>query len=285
MKRTAIMTVSGLLLAMTPTATLVTQAGAADSAKVTFIHLSTWAAGQDNPMAVCVDGTKIEGPQAEGLFNVTDSSAELVLTPGVHTVAFIQDGYWNGTDCGGEGAIVQSFTVAAGDNVTIGLDEFKPNGDVNDPSYITVWNDMASCIEPGKARIGARSTAVAYTEGGPSPVSVWGEVGGTVTMVAEGLEYGDQAGKMVSAPATYVDLTASADMVDEKLAVAGDVTLQPGTGRMAYVYGGTDGDVGIFVGPVMNPGTCQIPSTTTTSTTSTTLPAVRSQAVTPRFAG
>lgn len=285
MRRTAIMTAVGLLLAMAPTATLATQAGAADTATVTIIDLNTYAADHDNPGYICLDGTKIDGPETDGVFNVTDSSAALTVTPGNHTINFVPESAWAELGCDAPTGVEGTFSVMAGDNVTVGVNDFGPSEDEQGGDLLIVWKNMNDCIEQGHARIGVRNAATTRTEGGLSTVSVKADVDGTATTIAGNLGYGDQSKQEPSAPIGYTGISAVADMGGDELASAGNLGLEVGDGQMLYVYGGGDGNVGVFVAPTMHPGLCDLPSTTTTSTTSTIPPATQAQTVTPKFTG
>lgn len=287
MKKTAILSATGLLMATVPTVMVSSQAVAADSAKATIIDLSTYSADEDFPGYLCLDGEKLEGPRSGGMFHVTDSVGPLELTPGSHELAFVQEFAWSDElGCGDEEVLASPFSVDAGDNVTVGVSSFNPVEDSDFPA-VMVWDNMPTCTEPGHARIGVRNAAVAYAEGGWSPLSVAGDVDGENGPIADGLEWGDQSRLDTVAPVEFVDVTVTADYMDDKLVVDGNVSLDPGDGQMLYLYGGFDGDVGIFAGPKMHPGVCGQVSTSIAPTTSTTSTIVEQQAqrITPRFAG
>jgi hypothetical protein len=227
-------------------------AGVAGSGEVTIVHAATFDAGTDFPVTVCVDGEVLIEE-----FNTTDIEGPLTLPAATYNVQIFAP---NQTDCVGDPALAADITVADGDDVTV-MAYWGPEGPA-----VTVLENDTSCVEAGQGRVTARHAA------GAGPVDV--TVGGAA--VLSGLAPGGQASLDVPAgayPGVEVVLAGTTDVVLD----LGTVTAVENVNLVAYVYGGADGDVGVFTDEIPLE-TCPEPITPTTA-------APPAQVATPRITG
>jgi hypothetical protein len=231
------LTLVALLLPVLPA-----QAGVA-VASVTFVNAVTYDAGQDFPLTVCLDGVAQGEELSTGTF-----LGPVDIAPGDYFVSFVQ-----GTDCTDDGFVEDTITVPADGNITVmawwGLD---------DRGISVLANDI-SCIDEGLARITLRHAGAATA----LDMSVTPE-GGTSTEIITGVDVGDQGTADLAAGPYSSGLIETVGGVP--VIALGSQTLEPGSAYTLYVYGGNDGDIGYFLGPVVPLDPCAEPTSTSTST-------------------
>jgi hypothetical protein len=228
-------------------------------ASVTFVNAITFDSESDFPLTVCLDGVA----QGEELSTGT-ALGPVDIAPGEYDVAFVQGG-----DCSDEDPFAEGTVTFAPDaNVTV-MGFWGSDG----RGVVSLPNDT-SCIDSGLSRFTFRHAAatdavdVTVTPASGAPIDA-----------ATGLEVGQQAiTDLPSGDYTGGAVTATSD--GDPIAALGAATLADGESRTAYLFGGADGDIGIFFTPVVQLEVCAAPPSSSTTTT----PAVQA-ATQPKFTG
>jgi hypothetical protein len=196
-------------------------AGQSEGGQVTIVHAATFDAGTNFPVTVCVDGEVFLEE-----FNTTDIAGPVDLPAANYDVQIFAPPQ---ADCDGAADIQGDLGVAPGADLTA-MAYWGPEGPA-----LAVLNNDSTCVDPGNGRVTARHAAGA----GPVDVTVSGAV------VLSNLAPGGQASLDVPAgdyPGVEVVLAGTQDLVLD----LGTITVVEGVNLVAYVYGGGDGEVGVF---------------------------------------
>ena len=270
MKRLAVLAVVAVVALGLMPAT----AGAGASAgtgQVTIVHDATVNAdtpAPNTPVTVCVDGEPIAG--VDEPFAWGDILPPLTLPAGTYDVAVF---FGVVPGCNSKTTLADELTVEPGDDITVAAIYVSSDG-----PELVVWPNDNSCYEPDTARLTVRHGA--YTGGA---VDVVATIGGTPTVVVEGLLPGDQAITDIPAPLAATDVVVtSAGNPDDVFIDLGPVTFEPGINYVVYAGGGLDGPAGAFVDPITL-APCVTPTTAPAPTTEA--PAAAAVTAAPKFTG
>jgi hypothetical protein len=224
---------------------------------VTFVNAITYDAENDMPMTICVDGDLI----VEDL-STTEFFGPVDIAAGTYVVDFMQD-----TDCADDPFASGSVTIEPGADATI-MGWWGVEG-----RDVTLFDNDLSCTESSRftLRHGAATDAV--------DMSVTPD-GGSSTEVISDLAPGDQQAADLAVGA-YEGGEITESSSEDPIVDLGPDTIAVGEVRVAYLFGGADGAIGIFFAPVVVTQ-CETPSSS--STTSSTSPAAAA-ATQPRFTG
>jgi hypothetical protein len=235
-----------------------TPAKAGGDASVTFVNAITYDAEADFPLTLCLDGVLQQADISTG-----DAFGPIDLPPNDYLVELEQ-----GSDCGAPTFVEDVVTIEASGNVTV-MGWWGADG-----TEIALLGAESDCVEPGEGRVVMRhgaSTDEVDLFVTPS--------GGSSTEVMSAVEPGGQASADLAAglyESGVVSDTASGDPVID----LGMTVLSEGELVVLYLYGGADGDIGVFPGAAEALELCELPSSTTTAT----VPAAQG-ATQPRFTG
>jgi hypothetical protein len=235
-----------------------TPATAGTNASVTFVNAITYDAAVDFPLTLCLDGVVQQADVSTG-----DQVGPIALPPDEYLVEFTQ-----GSDCAAPTFAEGAVTIGAGDDVTV-MGWWGPEG----PDVALLPNE-SGCLEPGEGRVVLRHAAatddvdLSATPAGGSPTEV-------MSAVAPGSQAGaDLPGGLYESG--VVTDTASGDVVLD----LGMTFLSEGELVVLYLFGGADGDIGVFPGSAAALDPCATPSSSTTTTVPAAQPATQ-----PRFTG
>jgi hypothetical protein len=235
-------------------------AGAGGGTSVTFVNAVTYDAGTDFPLSLCIDGTLQQADVSTG-----SSVGPLNLASGDHLIDWVQ-----GTDCTTGSFVSDTVTIDPNANVTV-MAWWGSDG-----RGISVLPNDTSCLGAGLERITLRHGAATDAVDMALVPS-----GGASTTILTNVSVGEQA----TADVPNVDYdggTITATVGGALIVGLGPSgTLPEGSAITVYLYGGNDGDIGYFVGPLAHVDTCVAP--TSSSTTSTT--AAVSAETRPTFTG
>ncbi len=254
MKRLAALVPLALVLLLVPT-----PAGAGGGTSVTFVNAVTYDAGQDFPLTLCIDGTLQQADVSTG-----SSVGPLNLASGDHLIDWVQ-----GSDCTTGSFVSDTVTIDPNANVTV-MAWWGSDG-----RGISVLPNDTSCLDAGQARITLRHAAA--TDAVDFAVT---PQGGSSTVIITNVAVGAQGAATVAA-GPYSSGVITGTGGGPTVVTLGAQTLVAGSSYTLYLYGGNDGEIGYFLGPVEELSQCVAP--TSSSTTSTT--AAVSAETRPTFTG